>query len=52
MHAPASARAVQGGKDIIQTNTHGTVTYMPPELLLDGKMTKACDVYAYGVLVW
>ena len=24
----------------------------PPELLLDGHLSKACDVYGYGVIVW
>lgn len=25
---------------------------MPPELLLDGKLSKSADVYAYGVLLY
>ena len=25
---------------------------MPPELLLDGKLSKSADVYAYGVLLF
>ena len=29
----------------------GTVTHMPPELLMDGILTKAADVYAFGVLL-
>ena len=28
------------------------VTHMPPELLTEGKMSKAADVYAMGVLLW
>ena len=28
------------------------VTHMPPELIVDGKMSKAVDVYAYGVILW
>lgn len=36
----------------IQTKTYGTVTHMPPELLLDGKLSKSADVYAYGVLLY
>lgn len=35
-----------------QTQTYGTVTHMPPELLAEGLMSKAVDVYAYGVLLW
>eukprot|EP00983_Pelagomonas_calceolata_P124586 1161124-Pelagomonas_calceolata.AAC.10 len=46
------SRVLDLGNDTIQTKTYGTVTYMPPELLMEGKMTKACDVYGYGVIVW
>ena len=28
------------------------VTHMPPELIIDGKMSKSADVYAFGVLLW
>jgi hypothetical protein len=28
------------------------VTHMPPELLSEGQMSKAADVYAVGVLLW
>ena len=28
------------------------VTHMPPELLRDGQLSKAVDVYAFGVLLW
>lgn len=45
-------RVLEVGKNAIQTKTYGTVTYMPPELLLEGRMTKDCDVYGYGVIVW
>ena len=34
------------------TKTYGTVTHMPPELMLNGCMTKAADVYSFGVLLW
>ena len=30
----------------------GTVTHMPPETLLYGQMSKAVDVYSWGVIVW
>eukprot|EP00208_Stichococcus_sp_RCC1054_P003857 CAMPEP_0206143306 /NCGR_PEP_ID=MMETSP1473-20131121/20046_1 /ASSEMBLY_ACC=CAM_ASM_001109 /TAXON_ID=1461547 /ORGANISM="Stichococcus sp, Strain RCC1054" /LENGTH=721 /DNA_ID=CAMNT_0053538645 /DNA_START=222 /DNA_END=2387 /DNA_ORIENTATION=+ len=36
----------------VQTATYGTVTHMPPELLTKGKLSKAADVYAFGILVW
>lgn len=36
----------------METKTYGTVTHMPPELLLEGKLSKSADVYAYGVLLF
>ncbi|GLC33042.1 hypothetical protein PLESTB_000377300 [Pleodorina starrii] len=30
----------------------GTLTHMAPELLLHGRMSKAVDVYAFGVTLW
>lgn len=36
----------------IHTKTIGTVTHMSPELLRHGMMSKASDVYAFGVLLW
>jgi serine/threonine protein kinase len=45
------SRTVQGD-DAIQTRTHGTVTHMPPELLMQGTMSKAVDVYSFGVICW
>mmetsp|Transcript_8962 Transcript_8962/g.26850 ORF Transcript_8962/g.26850 Transcript_8962/m.26850 type:complete len:941 (-) Transcript_8962:2021-4843(-) len=36
----------------MSTNTFGTVTHMPPELLREGQLSKAVDVYAFGVLLW
>ena len=38
--------------DSVDTDTYGTVTHMPPELLMEGKLTKSADVYAFGVLLW
>ena len=35
----------------IHTQTVGTVTHMPPELLMDGTLTKAADVFAFGVIL-
>ncbi len=34
------------------TNAYGTVTHMPPEVLLDGNIGKPMDVYSFGVLLW
>lgn len=36
----------------VETQTMGTVTHMPPELLMEGLLTKAGDVWAFGVLMW
>jgi serine/threonine protein kinase len=30
----------------------GTMTHMAPELLLHGHVSKASDVYAFGILLW
>jgi serine/threonine protein kinase len=30
----------------------GTLSHMAPELLLDGRISKASDVYAFGILLW
>ncbi|GAX72878.1 hypothetical protein CEUSTIGMA_g333.t1 [Chlamydomonas eustigma] len=38
--------------DKIQTQTYGTITHQPPETLLTGTVSKAVDVYAFGVLMW
>ena len=35
----------------IETSTYGTVTHMPPELLTDGKLSRAADVYSFGVIL-
>lgn len=39
-------------KSSITTKTYGTITHMPPEVLGDGAVSKAADVYAFGVLLW
>jgi serine/threonine protein kinase len=30
----------------------GTLTHMAPEVLLQGHMSKAADVYAFGICLW
>ena len=30
----------------------GTVSYCAPELLQEGKLTKAADVYSFAMLMW
>lgn len=36
----------------ILTETFGTMTHMPRELLVDGIMSQAVDVYSFGVMLW
>ncbi|KAK9823953.1 hypothetical protein WJX72_006631 [[Myrmecia] bisecta] len=36
----------------ISTKTYGTISYMPGELLQAGKLTRAADVYSFGMLMW
>jgi len=43
---------VQSENKSVETETFGTVTHMPPELLCEGRLSKAADVYAFGVLMW
>eukprot|EP00877_Chromochloris_zofingiensis_P008128 jgi/Chrzof1/3569/Cz13g00210.t1 len=38
-------------KDVF-TQSHGTLAYMPPEVLSEGKLSKATDVYSFGLLMW
>ena len=35
----------------VSTNSYGTVAYMPAEMLKDGKMTKAVDVYSFAIIM-
>jgi serine/threonine protein kinase len=36
----------------MSTRTYGTIAYMPPELIRDGKLSSKADVYAFGILMW
>ncbi|CAD7700036.1 unnamed protein product [Ostreobium quekettii] len=46
------SRVILNNGTHIETFTCGTVRYMPPELLRDGLMTPAVDVYSFGMLLW
>uniref|UniRef100_A0A7R9V8Z4 Protein kinase domain-containing protein n=1 Tax=Chlamydomonas euryale TaxID=1486919 RepID=A0A7R9V8Z4_9CHLO len=46
------SRVLQSNKNHIKTQTFGTVTHVPPELLAKGMLTAKADVYAIGVLMW
>ncbi|PNH05298.1 Mitogen-activated protein kinase kinase kinase [Tetrabaena socialis] len=36
----------------IRTRSIGTITFMPPETLVSGTVSKAADVYSFGVMLW
>ncbi|GLC39870.1 hypothetical protein PLESTF_000919300 [Pleodorina starrii] len=44
------SRVLQG--EAVTTRSYGTVTHMCPELLVDGLLSKAADVYSFGVIMW
>lgn len=44
------SRKLQGSQ--MYTGTVGTMTYMPPELLGQGKISNKTDVYAFGLIMW
>ncbi|GAX77208.1 hypothetical protein CEUSTIGMA_g4654.t1 [Chlamydomonas eustigma] len=41
-----------GNQTHLSNMFQGTLTHMAPELLLIGRMSKAADVYAYGITLW
>lgn len=36
----------------LYTQTYGTLAYMPPELLSEGKLTQSADVYSFAIIMW
>lgn len=44
------SRICEGGA--LKTSKMGCAEYMPPELITGGLLTKAGDVYAFGVILW
>ncbi|KAF6258032.1 hypothetical protein COO60DRAFT_1693831 [Scenedesmus sp. NREL 46B-D3] len=46
------SRALAYGQSHLSTRRYGTVTHMPPELLVAGKLTPAADVYSFGIMMW
>ena len=45
-----SGYIAQGG--FVKTTALGMTSHLAPELLTDGLLTTAADVYAYGILLW
>ena len=40
------------GQDQARAMQHGTLAYMPPELIMDDALSFATDVYSFGILLW
>ena len=36
----------------VETQSYGTASYAAPELLAEGKLTKAADIYSLGIIIW
>jgi serine/threonine protein kinase len=43
-------RAMAPSATHVSTASHGTVTHMPPELLMQGQLRPAADVYSFGIM--
>ena len=43
---------VLGPQGVVTTGSYATVTHMAPEVLLNGELSRAGDVYSFGVLLW
>ena len=41
-----------GGESHVSGVRHGTPLYIAPEILNNGKASKAADVYSFGVMMW
>ena len=46
------SRMLHEGETHVDTGNYGTVTHASKELLLDGRLTKSSDVFAFGRLCW
>lgn len=46
-----SARLLDGATHR-STTSLGTITHMSPEVLRSGRLSKAADVYAFGIMMW
>jgi len=46
------SRMLAPDNDKIITRTHGTITHMAPEVIVESTHSKAADVYSFGVVLW
>ncbi|KAH9260707.1 hypothetical protein BASA81_001174 [Batrachochytrium salamandrivorans] len=46
------AKVINANQKLSDAAQQGTVSYMSPELLMENKITKAVDVYAFGIVMW
>ena len=36
----------------VSTKSYGTISYMPAEVLKEGRLTTAADVYSFAMMMW
>lgn len=36
----------------VESKVYGKVTHMPPEVIIEGLVSRASDAYSFGVLLW
>ncbi|EFN58490.1 hypothetical protein CHLNCDRAFT_29775 [Chlorella variabilis] len=46
------SRMLGQGQSHVDTTSYGTPSYAAPELLKEGRLTKAADIYSLGIMVW
>ena len=46
------ARLLDSDRTHVSTQTYGTISYMPAELLREGKLTRGVDTYSFAILMW
>ena len=44
------SRHVAVGRSHLSTRTFGTLTHMPRELLMEGRLTDKVDIFSWGIL--
>lgn len=46
------SRKMISDKSHMSTTSFGTVTHMPPEVLMQGHLSPRADVYSFGIILW